>query len=288
MKHELGITVRLLPSFTLLCVFAAASSTYAAPTKGPASHKEPLIFAINEGATTQVTVGELVERYMPLAKFMERALDRPVKVDVYPETARFKKELEQKGFDIIFGKTVNLLAETVRDKHFHAVAKMKAPYVAGFITSQDSSVRKPEDIRGRVIMMPKGVFTTDLAHATLRDLGIKETDVTIRYTRLQEAVAHAVEIGMVDIGVVNPTVKRNWREKGNPVVLETKPVPNWSMIVSPRMDNAELERLRGVLIDLKNSPEGLQALKVIGVPEFVAATDDEYLELLKYIGAPIN
>ena len=242
-----------------------------------------LVLAINEGATTQTPLIELVERYTPLAKTIERTLGRPVRIEVFPEIPRFRAELEKERFDLIFGKTVNVLAVAVRDKGFQALVKTKAPYVAGFITVKGSVVQKPGDLRGKVIMMPTGVFTTTLGHATLRDLGILETDVTIRYTRLQEAVAHAVENGMVDVGVVNPTVKKQWEAKGYPILLETKPVPNWSIIASSRLSLADLERLRGTFVDLKSSPEGQQTLKVMNVPEFVPATNTEFVDLLKFI-----
>jgi ABC-type phosphate/phosphonate transport system substrate-binding protein len=274
---------RQLAGALLGCALAATVPGALAQAKKPPASKEPLVFGINEGATTQVSVGELVERYTPIAKSIERTLARPMTVEVYPETARFRTELGKGRFDVIFGKTVNLLAGAVRDKQFHAVVKTKAPYIAGFITAKGSPIKKPEDLRGKIIMMPERVFTTKLAEATLRDLGLTENDVKIQYTRLQEVVAYSVETGMVDVGVVNPTVKRQWQEKGNPVLLETKPVPNWSIIASPKFSETEVERLRAMLIALKDSPQGEQALKAIGVPEFVAATNAEYIELLKYI-----
>ena len=133
-------------------------------------------------------------------------------------------------------------------------------------------------------MMPEKVFTTQLGEAILRDLGYKEKDVTIQYTRLQEVVAFSVESGLTDVGVVNPTVKKHWQEKGNPVVLETKPVPNWSIIASPKFSETEVEHLRATLVGLKDTPQGLEALKAISVNEFVAAANPEYVDLLKYIG----
>ena len=247
--------------------------------------KERLVFAVNEGATTSVTHVELLQRYAGLAQSMEDALRRPVKVEVYPDTTRFRSELErQRRFDIVFGKTVNLLAGMIRERKYQAIVKTKTPYVAGFITMKGSPIKTPADLRGRVVMMPERVFTTKLGEATLRELGFKETDVTIRYTRFQEAVASSVENGSADVGVVNPTVKQDWLKKGNPVLLEAKPVPNWSIIASPALTEAELARLRRVLIGLKDSEGGSEVLKNISVPEFVAATNAEYVDLLKFIG----
>ncbi len=275
---------RRLVSAFLGCALAAMAPGALAQAKESPASKEPLVFSINEGATTLITADELFERYTRLAKSIERTLARPVRLEVYPETARFRAELDRRRFDIVFGKTVNLLAGMIRDQQFQAVVKTKAPYVAGFITLKGSPIKKPEDMRGKVIMMPERVFTTKLGEATLRDLGFKEKDVTIRYTRFQEAVAVSVESGAADVGVVNPTVKRDWLEKGNTVLLEAKPVPNWSIIASPGISQAEVARLRRTLINLKNSERGAQILKAISVPEFVAATNAEYIELLKFIG----
>ena len=292
------IHLRLL-SALLACALAAVASYSAAQQqpqtqqqqkKKPRASKEPvvkerLVFAVNEGATTSVTHVELLQRYAPLADAMESALRRPVKVEVYPDTGRFRAELERdRRFHLVFGKTVNLLAGMVRDKKYEAIVKTKTPYVAGFITMKNSPIKNPADMRGKVVMMPERVFTTKLGEAKLRDLGFKENEVTVRYTRFQEAVASSVENGSADIGVVNPTVKQEWLKKGNPVLLEAKPLPNWSIVASPALTQAELARLRSALIALKDSEHGSEVLKNISVPEFVAASNAEYVELLKYIG----
>jgi ABC-type phosphate/phosphonate transport system substrate-binding protein len=279
-------TIRFrLVSAVLACALAAvAPVTLAQQKKKAQAPKEPLVFAVNEGATTVITHDELLDRYAGLAKSMQRALRRPVKVEVFPDTARFRSALERRQFDIVFGKTVNLLAGMIRDKRYQAIVKTKAPYVAGFITVKDSPIKTAADLRGKVVVMPERVFTTKLGEATLRELGLKENDVTIRYVKFQEAVAVSVESGAADVGVVNPTVKQDWLKKGNTVLMEAKPVPNWSIIASAAVSQAELARLRRALVALKDSEGGSEVLKAISVPEFVAAANSEYLELLKFIG----
>ena len=121
------ISVRLA-SAVLACALAAVAYGTAAQQYGTAAQqqgtaaqqkkkarapkdpvvKERLVFAVNEGATTSVTHVELLQRYAPLANAMETALRRPVKVEVYPDTGRFRSELErQRRCDLVFGKTVN-------------------------------------------------------------------------------------------------------------------------------------------------------------------------------------
>jgi ABC-type phosphate/phosphonate transport system substrate-binding protein len=284
------IRLRLVSAVLACALAAVASGTLAQQKKKPKGSKEPvvkerLVFAVNEGATTSVTHVELLQRYAGLADAMENALRRPVKVEVYPDTGRFRSELErQRRFDIVFGKTVNLLAAMIREKKYQAIVKTKTPYLAGFITVKGSPIKTPADLRGKVVMMPERVFTTKLGEATLRELGFKENDVTIHYTRFQEAVAGAVETGAADVGVVNPTVKQDWLKKGNTVLLEAKPVPNWSIIASPALTEAEVARLRRALVGLKDSEPGSEVLKAISVPEFVPAANVEYVELLKFIG----
>ena len=59
--------------------------------------KERLVFAVNEGATTSVTHVELLQRYAGLAQSMEDALRRPIKVEVYPDTGRFRSSSSASG-----------------------------------------------------------------------------------------------------------------------------------------------------------------------------------------------
>ncbi|HJY78368.1 MAG TPA: PhnD/SsuA/transferrin family substrate-binding protein, partial [Burkholderiales bacterium] len=61
-------------------------------------------------------------------------------------------------------------------------------------------------------------------------------------------------------------------------------VPNWSIVASPALSQRELDRLRSALIGLKDSEAGSEVLKNISVPEFIAANNVEYLDLLKFIG----
>ena len=60
--------------------------------------------------------------------------------------------------------------------------------------------------------------------------------------------------------------------------------PSSRSVASPTLTEAELARLRSALIGLKDSEGGSGVLRTISVPEFVAAANPEYLELLKFIG----
>src|SRR2546425_12714423 len=124
---------RLVSAFLGCALAAMAPGALAQAKKSPAS-KEPLVFSINEGATTLITADELFERYTRLAKSIERTLARPVRLEVYPETARFRAELDRRRFDIVFGKTVNLLAGGRRDKQFPAGGQTQRPTPPRFLT----------------------------------------------------------------------------------------------------------------------------------------------------------
>jgi ABC-type phosphate/phosphonate transport system substrate-binding protein len=258
----------MMMSFALSCTAAAAAA--------------PLRMAINEGVTAQVTVAELLERYRPLADMIATTLSRQVNLEVYTDTPSFRKVLDKDEPDVVFGKTVNVLARAIRERRYRAVVKMDQPYVAGFIVAKDSPIRTPQDLRGKTIMLPEGVFTTKLGLATLRDLQL-DKQVEVRYTRLQEVVAYTVDTGLADAGVVNPTIKKKWQADGKPVLLETKPVPNWSVIATARMSERDATRLANALVALDRSPKGQEALKAIGVVQFVPANAEEYSELLRYI-----
>jgi len=105
---------RLVSAFLGCALAAMAPGALAQAKKSPAS-KEPLVFSINEGATTLITAEELFERYTRLAKSTERTLARPVRLEVYPETARFRAELERRRFDIVLVWAIDRLGRSLID-----------------------------------------------------------------------------------------------------------------------------------------------------------------------------
>jgi ABC-type phosphate/phosphonate transport system substrate-binding protein len=241
-------------------------------------------FGINEGATTATGV-EIAAKYKPLVNYLSKNLNMELMLDPVSSIKRSEERLREGKYDIIFGKSINLLATAIRDKNYRAVAKREKPYESTFMVSKDSKIQSLKDIGNAVIYTPNpSAFTSKLAFAALKEAQITVKPEQLKNTESQEAVPFAIMNKFGEVGVVNPTVAKQWKESGGKVIYTTKPMPNWSIIASHRVSPEHADKLRELLVNLKNHPEGKAILGKLGVEGLVPAKKAEYLALLKYIG----
>jgi ABC-type phosphate/phosphonate transport system substrate-binding protein len=264
------LKILLALALTLFQVNAMANTSYA--------------FGINEGATTATGV-EIAAKYKPLVDYLSKNLKTELTLDPVSNIKRSEERLKEGKYDIIFGKSINLLAIAIRDKNYQAVAKREKSYESAFIVSKDSKIQSLKDIRNAIIYTPNPrAFTSKLAFAALKEAQITVKPEQLKNTESQEAVPFAITNKFGEVGVVNPTVAKQWKESGGKVIYTTKPMPNWSVIASQRVSPEHVDKLRELLVDLKNHPEGKAILDKLGVEALVPAQKAEYLDLLKYIG----
>ncbi|HVK54342.1 MAG TPA: phosphate/phosphite/phosphonate ABC transporter substrate-binding protein [Burkholderiales bacterium] len=241
-------------------------------------------FGINEGATTATGV-EIAAKYKPFIDYLAKNLNAELTLDPVSNIKRSEERLKEGKYDIIFGKSINLLATAIRDKNYQAIAKREKPYESAFIVSKDSKIHSLKDIGNAIIYTPSPrAFTSKLAFAALKEAQIPLKPEQLKNTESQEAIPFAITNKFGEVGVVNPTVAKQWKESGGKVIFTTKPMPNWSIIASHRVSADHVEKLRELLVDMKNNPEGKAILDKLGVEALVPAKKAEYLGLLQYIG----
>ena len=95
-------------------------------------------------------------------------------------------------------------------------------------------------------------YPTWVGLAMLRDIGIGKGQADIRNFRSQEAVGYAVEQKLSDVGVVisYSKVAKDWTSKGHRFLWESKKLPFWSVIGSPKLTQEEIAKIREALIKL--------------------------------------
>src|SRR5262249_17416467 len=104
-------------------------------------------------------------------------------------------------------------------------------------------------------------------------------------TRYQEAVPFLVENGFSDVGVTaSGAVVKQWQEKGGSVVLESKPVPIKHMIASTKMSDADIEKVRAVMLSLDKSEHGQKILAKLGYKGYETGDPQQLATLTKWLG----
>lgn len=237
---------------------------------------------INEAVTADLSISMLAMRYKGWADHIAGLLrSKQMLVDPIIDIRRF---LQQAVSDdkpaLVFGKSVNQLAKLVRDHGYIPVVKRPEPYKAAFIAAKTSGVRDIQQLSGRKVLMPdEYAATSAVAKAELKRLNVREPYIS--HTRFQDSVAVQVAAGMAEVGAVNPTIARKWRESGGVVVGETQPVVNWSLLAAPKTSPETVNKLADAMLAM-NGQSGI--LTEIGVKEWARADRKDYLALLDYTG----
>jgi len=151
---------------------------------------------------------------------------------------------------------------------------------------KDAQFREPADMKGKRFGMPDpDSITAVITRATLRDLGIDAATADIRTTRYQDAVPFFVENNFSDVGITGSgAVVKDWQEKGGTVLLESKPVPIKHMIASTKMSDADVEKVRAIMLGLDKSESGQKILAKLGYKGYESGDAQQLASLTKWLG----
>ena len=242
---------------------------------------------MNEGTSGSIGFTDRQDKYKPLADYLARTLKRPVLLESASDLKNLTKSLDKAHYGLLLVRPSHISAKAMRDQKYVLVAAAKGDATAQFIVHKDSPLKQPADLKGKSIVMPDDIaYPTWIGLAMLRDVGIGRGQASIRNFRSQEAVGYAVEQKLSDVGVVisYSKVAKDWPGKGHRVMWESKKLPYWSVIGSPKLAPEEVSRIRDALIKLDHSDEGQKILKEIGVKAFVPGDQAAYLDMLKWVG----
>lgn len=258
---------------------------------------DALTFAINEAATTAVSISDLVTRYEPLTKLLIKASHQRVLPVASLNVSSFRKLLaESVPPAFIFAKTVDILAEQVSLNRYVPMVKVDVPYVAGIILAPGFRANSLSELVGfDVLLPPPDTMTAKLAIAAFHDAGLPvavlqdnerfpttiRDKITVRHVRYQEAIPATLERKFwYKAGVVNPTVLGKW--KGT-VLQKFRPWPNWSIAAAMHVAPAVISAATSALVAMHEYAEGAAALADMKIKRFVHADRAEYIALAAYV-----
>jgi ABC-type phosphate/phosphonate transport system substrate-binding protein len=119
----------------------------------------------------------------------------------------------------------------------------------------------------------------------MRDLGVDPAKANIRTTRYQDAVPYFVENNFSDLGVTaSAAVVKEWQSKGGAVLFESKPVPIKHMIASTKMSEADVEKVREVMLGLENSEAGKKILAKLGYLGYTTGDEQKLAVITQWLG----
>lgn len=270
--------LRTLMMLTVWLSLVASSACSATPT---------LLFGVNEGSSGSADFTDRQEKYKGLAAYLSKTLNRQVRLESASNLKSLAKNLETSRYGLLLVRPSHISAKAMRDQKYVLVAAAKGNAIAYFIVHKNSPLKQLADLKEKSIVMPDNIaYPTWIGLAMLRDINITKDKADIRNFSSQEAVGYAMENQLADAGVVisYSKVARDWKSKGHRFLAESKPLPFWSVIGSPKLSQDEISRVREALIKLETTEDGKKILQDIGVKGFVAGDQQAYLDMLTWVG----
>lgn len=285
--------IKILCTFTRLIslVIATTFASHAIAQKGgqgsASDAKGRLVLAINEGAAGSLTATDIVFRYGQFKQIVEKAIGVPVTLVGVRDAKVLRKSVQTGAFGLVLSRPADVLAEAVRDYGYQAVVISQEPAHALFIVNKDSPLKTIGDVKGKSILTPdRYAYMWRIANAMMRDSKITMAKEQVRAMSDQAAIGWSMEGGFFDVGVVASFsgVGRTWEKKGGRIIARSPELPNTPMIASPKVTQAQIQKLRVALVALRTSESGAAVLKDIGVPGFKEVSSQTLIDLITWLG----
>ena len=242
---------------------------------------KPIIF----GILPFVSAEQLVVRFSPIASYISDKLKTRVHIETAPDFAEFAKRTNiDQRYDILFTAP-----------HFYPPAHNKAGYrlIAGvdspgmwaiIVTPEKSDIFTLDDLRGKRLatVHPKALATL-LIKKHLSDAGINpDTALTLVATPSHDASLLSSYHGITDASslmqppyeAASETVKNNMR-----IIARTESTPHIPISVSPNISNACAEKISEILLNMKQSKKGKQALSKNNFSGFKKTSAEDYKKM---------
>lgn len=249
---------------------------------------QALVLAVNEGVTYRVSNDEVRARYTAIAADLARILGQPVTVEPVSHYPTLQRGLQARSYDLALVHPAHHSIRAIKSSGYKlvAVAKGFENYRASFMVRADSPMKGLAELKGQRLGAPdEDSITAWMVRATLRDAVGDPQNVSITYTRYQDAVPFFVEQGLTHAGASAAAgVVRDWQAKGGKVIAQSRAVPIKHLIAAPSITAEQRATLQRYFTELDSTDEGRRKLEPSKLKGFAAWDEAALLALGQWLG----
>jgi phosphonate transport system substrate-binding protein len=261
----------------LFCFFTGPS--LAAPAAEP-----PLIM----GVFPRHNATETVRMFNPLAGYLSKKLGRKVQLETSKDFPSFWQGVADQHYDLVHYNQLHYIKS--HEEFGYEVIVMNeedgASTIAGEIVARkDRGIHELRDLKGKKIMFG-GDKTALMAYIIptllLRKAGLRDQDYDEEFAKnppnalLAAYFQQADAAGVGDVVMSLPDIRRQADTSKLMVLGKSEPVPHLPWATNKNMAPALREKIRSILVDLRNSAEGQKILKAANLTGLVSADDKDY------------
>lgn len=263
--------------FISLCCFLTVSVAHAA---------KDWALAVSEGTSGGIDSADVLAKYEPLARLIEKATGHKVVVVLAREFARLEASMKSGSYQLVMARPSDYPARAIRDYGYRLIATMKPEGQCYIVVKKDSPFQKIQDLKGKHFLFPEKIaYMSKFCRAALRDQGIKLEAEKVTYMREQEAVAWGIKNGVADVGALASYSKsgKNWEKEGDRLLYQSPPQPYFPLVASKDVSPAEIAKIQAALQLMEQTEEGANLLSKIGIKGFNIEAEKRLLDLLTWL-----
>lgn len=271
--HALGKTG--IAHVLLLVLFSPAMPLLAADS---VKDSDEIVFGMLPFLSTE----KLFTRFTPLADYLSKKLDKPVRMETAKNFDTFLyRASKERRYDLLY-TAPHFYHHAQRKANYRAIVRVGISELrAVIVVPGNSSIQNLSDLKG------KSMATTDpLALATMmvrehltkaaidpdREINLVATpnhnaSVLLAYKGITDAAA----LMYFPFRLMSPEIQQAMR-----VIATTDGSPHIPIAVAASMDKQLAEQIKTVLLEINNDEEGSALLKSMRIPGFVVAEPDLY------------
>lgn len=231
--------------------------------------------------------------FSPLAEYLSKSLNRPVKLVTAKDFPTFWRGVKQKQYDIVHYNQYHYVQSADSYDVIASNVEQGSDTIAGALyVREDSGIDTIEQLRGRSIIFGGGedaMMSFIIPSYLLRKGGLGASDYSTSFASNPPNAVLAVYFkqaaagGAGDVVMNLPTVSKIADTGKLRYLAVSEPIKHLPWVVRKDLPEALRQQIKQLMVELKDKPEGANILKAAHVNAFSPARDSDYDSTRKII-----
>ncbi|MBC8414167.1 phosphate/phosphite/phosphonate ABC transporter substrate-binding protein [bacterium] len=212
-----------------------------------------------------VSARELHNNLSPLIEYIEKQIDRKIKITVASSYEDNIMKLGEDLADIVYIGPVSYVVMTEKYSRKRIIASLSVdgrPYFKGYVfTKDDNAAVKLADLAGKSFASSSKNSTMSyiVPRYMFIEAGVPFPEEKLQLRENHNNVALTVLAGKVNAGAVKEKTYEKYRDRGLKTIAVTPEIPEHLFVAGDKMDDATYKKIKQAMLAIK-SPEDIERL----------------------------
>lgn len=267
---------------------AGQEKAHTGQASGQNTDQRPLQF----GVLPYMSTRKLFAYYLPVKRYLEETLGRPVRMSTAPDFSTYIKRAREGVYDL-YHTAPHFAAQAEYEFGYQRVSRLMRELDGSIVVARDGPIKLPGDFRGRTLGTPDSLaIVTFLGEQWLQDNGLQPgSDVGVKNFPSHNTAILAVLHGEVDAAVTSAAVFENMSKIVSDklrILTKTKKVSHMMFMANSDLPQKDILALRKAMLAFTASAAGKSFFASTGYGDMGEITDKEMGQLKPFVAELIK